>query len=38
MNTSLIIRLALPLVLSVILIVTTLYAFRHVFLTTDAYL
>lgn len=38
MNTSLIIRLALPLGLSAILIVTTLYAFRHVFLVTDTYL
>ena len=38
MNTSLIIRLILPLGLSAILIVTTLYAFRHVFLVTDTYL
>ena len=38
MNSSSIIRVILPLCLSVILIVTTLYAFRHVFLTTDTYL
>ena len=35
MNTPLAIRLILPIVFSAILIVTTLLAFRHVFLATD---
>ena len=38
MNSSSTIRFVLPLVLTALLIVTTLYAFRDVFLTTDTYL
>ena len=38
MNTSFTIRLILPIVLSALLVVTTLIAFRHVFLATDTYL
>ena len=37
MNSSSTIRFILPLVLTALLVVTSLYAFRHVFLTTDTY-